>query len=105
MYLLLCDPRCAPVPGVPGDDHIVAEEEDAVQVHGAARQPQEEVFTGVRAQERHLVIQHQLTARDKPSSPCAFDSCRIATTKNTKRYCKSNSIRVTLAGSTSSYVE
>jgi hypothetical protein len=71
MYLLLCDPRRAPVPGVPGYDHIVAEEEDAVEVHGAAGQPQQEVLPGMRAQERHLVIQHQLTARDKPSSPCS----------------------------------
>ncbi len=103
MYLLLCDPRRAPVPGVPGNDHIVAKEEDAVEVHGAARQPQEEVLTGVRAQERHLVIQHQLTACDKPSSPRAFDSCRIA--KNSHSSCNSNSIRVTLVGSNSSYVE
>ncbi len=60
-HLLLGDPGGTPVPGVPGDDHVVTEEEDAVEVDGAAGEAKEQVLPRVGPQQRHLVVQHQLT--------------------------------------------
>ena len=46
--------RVAPLPGIPRDDHVVPQEQDAVQVHGPPGDPEEQVFPGVGAEESYL---------------------------------------------------
>ena len=44
----------APLADVPRDDHVVAQQQDPVQVHRAPRHTQQQVLARVRPQQRHL---------------------------------------------------
>ena len=44
----------APLADVPWDDHVVAQQQDPVQVHRPPRHPQQQVLARVRPQQRHL---------------------------------------------------
>ena len=54
----------APLADVPRDDHVVAQQQDPVQVHRAPRHPQQQVLARVRPQQRHLQSKFYIDLQD-----------------------------------------
>ena len=52
--LRLRHPDPGPLADVAGDDHVVAEQQDVVEVHGPPGQPQQQVLASVGPQQRNL---------------------------------------------------
>ena len=44
----------SPLPDVPRDDHVVAQQKDPVEVHGPPGHPEQQVLSGVGAEQGHL---------------------------------------------------